>query len=184
MRIISRINILLHLYLLGNGAKRAEYIKNKKLFYNMGDHCYWHPHNIPVEGYLMNIHNNVYVAGGASFVTHDIMEGMFNYKGGVKEFKQYVGTIEVFDNCFIGANSIVMYNVKIGPNAIVAAGSVVTKNVPEGAIVGGNPARVIGRYDELMEKRKTLSISKADGIDKIIDYFWNVNCNNKLDTYI
>jgi len=37
-----------------------------------------------------------------------------------------------------------LYNVKIGPNAIVAAGSVVTKDVPEGCVVGGNPAKVIG----------------------------------------
>ena len=36
-----------------------------------------------------------------------------------------------------------MYGVKIGPNAIVAANSVVTKDVPEGAVVGGNPAKVI-----------------------------------------
>ncbi len=37
-----------------------------------------------------------------------------------------------------------MYGVKIGSNAVVAAGSVVTKDVPDGAIVGGNPVRIIG----------------------------------------
>ena len=49
---------------------------------------------------------------------------------------------------------MILPNVKIGPNAIVAAGAVVTKDVPEGTIVGGNPARVIGSFDDLMEKRK------------------------------
>lgn len=47
-----------------------------------------------------------------------------------------------------------MYGVKIGPNAIVAAGSVVTKDVLEGCVVGGNPAKVIGKYSDIVEKRK------------------------------
>lgn len=46
-----------------------------------------------------------------------------------------------------------MYGVKIGPNAIVAANSVVTKDVPEGTVVGGNPARIIGKYKDVAEKR-------------------------------
>lgn len=46
-----------------------------------------------------------------------------------------------------------MGGITIGPNAIVAAGSVVTKDVPEGTIVGGNPAKVIGKFDEYMKKR-------------------------------
>ena len=58
------------------------------------------------------------------------------------------------DNVFIGLGAIIMPDVKIGPNAIVAAGSVVTKDVPEGGIVGGNPARVIGSFDELMQKQR------------------------------
>ncbi|HFI0234335.1 TPA: DapH/DapD/GlmU-related protein [Streptococcus suis] len=61
--------------------------------------------------------------------------------------------IEIYDNVFLGAHSIIMGGITIGPNAIVAAGSVVTKDVPEGTIVGGNPAKVIGKFDEYMKKR-------------------------------
>ena len=74
--------------------------------------------------------------------------------------KQYIGSIEIYDNCFIGASSNIMYNVKIGPNSIVAAGSVVTKDVQPGTIVGGNPARVIGSFDKLMKKKEILDDSR------------------------
>ncbi|WP_461823468.1 acyltransferase [Blautia stercoris] len=67
--------------------------------------------------------------------------------------KYYIGSIEVYENVMIGADSTIMYDVKIGPNAIVAAGSVVTKDVPEGTIVGGNPAKVIGKFEDFVVKR-------------------------------
>ena len=44
----------------------------------------------------------------------------------------------------IGANSVVLPGVTVGKNALIGAGSVVTKDVPENAIVAGNPAKIIG----------------------------------------
>lgn len=55
---------------------------------------------------------------------------------------------------YLLGGSVIIGPVKIGPNAIIAAGSVVVKDVEEGCIVGGNPARVIGRFDALKEKRE------------------------------
>ena len=46
-------------------------------------------------------------------------------------------------NCFIGAHSIILPGVTVGDGSIVAAGSVVRKNVPPNTIVGGNPAKII-----------------------------------------
>src|SRR5574340_978437 len=53
------------------------------------------------------------------------------------------GTVVLEDNVFIGVNSVVLRNVRIGQNSIVGAGSVVTKDVPPNVIVAGNPARII-----------------------------------------
>lgn len=49
----------------------------------------------------------------------------------------------------IGANSTILPGVIIGENAFVGAGSVVTKNVPDGAVVVGNPAKIIKNITEL-----------------------------------
>ena len=46
-------------------------------------------------------------------------------------------------NNWIGANSIILKGVKVGYGSIIAAGAVVTKDVPTNKIVGGNPAKII-----------------------------------------
>ena len=56
----------------------------------------------------------------------------------------YQKPVKVGANSFIGAGAIIMPGVEIGEWVIVGAGAVVTKSVPDYAIVGGNPARVIG----------------------------------------
>lgn len=119
---------------------------------------------MPTDPQLVSLHNNVKIASNVYFCTHDILNKMLNicpdytkYLCGVSEFKEYSDEIEVYDNTFIGANSIIMYGVKIGPNALVAAGSIVTKDVPKGRIVGGNPAKIIGHLDDLAYKRADFS---------------------------
>jgi acetyltransferase-like isoleucine patch superfamily enzyme len=51
--------------------------------------------------------------------------------------------INIGNNVWVGMNSLILKGVKIGNNSIIAAHSVVTKDVPENVIVGGNPARII-----------------------------------------
>lgn len=169
------------MYLIGDGTKRAEYLKKHGVFYEMGSDCYWHTRDLPSEPYLVRIGNNVRLAAGVRLITHDITSKLINLLP-VPEGEEmppklnfFYGKIEIGDNVMIGANSLVLYNVKIGSNVIVAAGSVVTKDVPDGVIVGGNPAKVIGIFDEFVKKRRVVSEnipSKADGIEGIIDYFW------------
>ena len=54
-----------------------------------------------------------------------------------------INAVHICDDVWIGANSCVMKGVTIGEGSIVAAGSVVTKDVPSNVVVAGNPARII-----------------------------------------
>jgi maltose O-acetyltransferase len=60
--------------------------------------------------------------------------------------------VVIQDDVWIGARAIILPGRKIGKGAIIAAGAVVTKNVPEYAIVGGNPARIIRFRKNELEK--------------------------------
>ena len=67
-------------------------------------------------------------------------------------FKQgfsQVKPVEISDDVWIGARVIILPGVKIGKGAVIGAGSVVTKDVDEYAVVGGNPARVIKYRNKL-----------------------------------
>jgi acetyltransferase-like isoleucine patch superfamily enzyme len=54
--------------------------------------------------------------------------------------------IIIGDGCFIGSGAIILGNVRIGDNVIIAAGSVVTKNIPSNCFAGGIPAKVISYH--------------------------------------
>jgi acetyltransferase-like isoleucine patch superfamily enzyme len=68
--------------------------------------------------------------------------------------------VRIGRRCWVGFNSTIMKGVTIGDEAIVAAGSVVIKDVPSGAVVAGNPARIVrmndGRNDKAPDERNSL----------------------------
>jgi len=56
------------------------------------------------------------------------------------------GTVRLCNDVFIGVNSVILRDVTIGEYSIVGAGAVVTKDVPPGVVVAGNPARIVKRF--------------------------------------
>lgn len=63
------------------------------------------------------------------------------------EYEYGIG-IEIGDNVWIGGNAVILPGVKIGSNSVIAAGSVVTKDIPNWVVAGGNPCRVIRKITE------------------------------------
>lgn len=65
-----------------------------------------------------------------------------------------IGAVEIGKNCFIGFDTLIMPGVTIGDNSVVAARSLVNKDVPPNVVVGGSPARVIKTLEEYHDKIK------------------------------
>ncbi|MBE5101756.1 maltose acetyltransferase domain-containing protein [Priestia aryabhattai] len=61
--------------------------------------------------------------------------------------REYAKPIIVGDNVWIGGSSVINPGVSIGDNVVIASGSVVTKDVPNNVVVGGNPAKIIKKIE-------------------------------------
>lgn len=99
----------------------------------------------------IQIGNNVTIASYAKLITgsHDIQSS--NFKA---EFKP----ITIGDYAWICTNSMVLQGVNIGEGAVVAAGAVVNKDVPPYTVVGGVPAKVIGKRQRGLEYHSATQI--------------------------
>lgn len=102
------------------------------------------------EPYLVTIGDDCDITEGVVFHTHgggSIMRSKY------PDFDSF-GKIQIGNYVYIGAFSQVMPGVTIGDNVLVAAGSVVTKSVPSGYVVGGNPAKIICKTESFIERNE------------------------------
>jgi len=109
------------------------------------------------KGTVINAGSVIHCAGGVSIgdyvhIGHGLCVYSTNHNYKSEIFIPYdetdiVKPVEIGDCVWIGANVSIVPGVKIGEGAIVGMGAVVTRDVPKGAIVGGNPAQIIGYRD-------------------------------------
>ena len=125
----------------------------------IGKGCWISTRDFTSEGYLIEIGDYVRIAPKTAFFTH----------GGVWSLRKlhndkdldHFGKIKIGNYSSIGARSMIMPGVVIGDNCIVGAGSVVTKSVPDGCMVAGNPAKFIGYTEDFYKRMKETTDVKS-----------------------
>lgn len=162
MQMIRKRKISYWSYRLKRIAKKCgknPYVGGKSIFCGeiyLGDNCNFNGMWIQGAGKII-IGNNFHSGVECMMVTqnHDYDTGNAIPYGDGYDYK----TIIIEDNVWLGNRVTITGNTKIGEGAIVAAGSVVCKDVPPFAIVGGNPAKVI-KYRDIEHYNKLKSENK------------------------
>lgn len=130
----------------------------RRLGVEAGDGCVFYAMSRDMFGsdpYLIKIGKRVHVTNGVKFVTHD---------GGTLIFRNEYpdldvsAPISVGNDVYIGTFSLIMPGVKIGNKCVIGAGSIVTRDIPDGSLAVGVPARVIKTIDEYLVTLKEKSL--------------------------
>ncbi len=119
---------------------------------------------VRIEDYSYIGYNNWIGGQGSITIGHNFISGMnlvmvssnhdyYNVSIPYHRGEEIEGDILVGDSVWIGANSVVLPGISIGSGAVVAAGSIVTKDVPPHVVVAGNPAEVVKQIDRKLNNR-------------------------------
>lgn len=102
----------------------------------------------PSHCWLITIGDNVTMAPRVHILAHDA--STCHHLGYAR-----IGRVDIGDNVFIGADTVVLPGVKIGNNSVIGANSTITKDIPENVVAAGNPAKVICSIDEYVARNKS-----------------------------
>lgn len=117
---------------------------------NIGPYCY-----IGCSGYI-EIGKNVMMSPRVSIYSENHNFGMTGIP--MKEQGVTRGTVTIEDDCWIASHSVILSGVKVGRGAIVAAGSVVTKDAAPYSIVAGSPAKEISKREPPSRRTRNCSV--------------------------
>jgi acetyltransferase-like isoleucine patch superfamily enzyme len=130
---------------IGDETKIGTFVEVQKNA-TIGKRCKISSHTFVCEG--VTIEDNVFIGHSVTFI-NDMYPRATTVEGGLQtEADWKVDRTVVKKGASIGSGSTILANVTIGENAIVGAGSVVTKDVPANAIVAGNPAKLLRKLDQ------------------------------------
>lgn len=142
--LINKLKTKLY-YIILSPQKYAKFLGVK-----MGKGCLISTKGFPSEAYLISFGDYVRVAPKTHFFTHGgLWPQRFQHPELILE---QFGKIKVGDYSYIGESCLIMPGVEIGSNCIVGAGSIVTKSVPDGMMVAGNPAKIIGKTENMVQR--------------------------------
>jgi acetyltransferase-like isoleucine patch superfamily enzyme len=135
---------------IGDDTKIGAFVEIQKNA-RVGKRCKISSHTFICEGVV--IEDNAFIGHGVTF-TNDAYPRATTGGGELQtEADWRVEPTVVRKGASIGSGSTLLCNISVGENAIVGAGSVVTKDVPPNAIVAGNPARILRYIDGSLESR-------------------------------
>lgn len=133
---------------IDDGSKIGAFVEIQKGA-TIGKNCKISSHTFICEG--VHIDDNVFVGHNVTFI-NDKYPRATNPDGSIQTDTDWkVEETFVSKGASIGSSATLMCGINIGKNAIVGAGSVVTKNVPDNAVIAGNPARII-KYITIEQK--------------------------------
>jgi acetyltransferase-like isoleucine patch superfamily enzyme len=136
-----RLSQFINLYgcSVGDNTKIGAFVEIQKNA-SVGNNCKISSHSFICEG--VTIEDDVFIGHGVMFI-NDLFPRATSGDGKLQtEADWKVERTVVSKGASIGSGATILANITIGKNALVGAGSVVTKDVPENAVVAGNPARV------------------------------------------
>ena len=136
---------------IGDESKIGAFVEIQKNA-SVGKRCKISSHTFVCEG--VTIEDNVFIGHGVMFINDSYPRATAADGNLQTEADWKVERTVVKKGSSIGSGATILSNVSIGENAIVGAGSVVTKDVPPGSIVIGNPARVLRYIDKITEVSK------------------------------
>ena len=129
---------------IGDNTKIGTFVEIQKGA-KIGSNCKISTHSFICEG--VTVEDDVFIGHNVVFI-NDPYPRATNERGKVQtEFDWTVQSTVVKRGASIGSGSVILCNVTIGENALVGAGSVVTRDVPPNTIVAGNPARIMRKVE-------------------------------------
>jgi UDP-2-acetamido-3-amino-2,3-dideoxy-glucuronate N-acetyltransferase len=127
---------------IGDGSKIGSFVEIQKGA-RIGRHCKISSHTFICEG--VTVEDEVFIGHGVQFINDKYPRATTEGGALQSEADWRVEPTWVERGASIGTGATILGNVRIGARAIVGAGAIVTRDVPPGAIVAGNPARIIKR---------------------------------------
>lgn len=127
----------------------------------------------PSHCWLISIGDDVTLANKVQILAHDDTTRVYTGYG-------RIGRVIIGDRVFVGANSTILMNTKIGNDVIIGAGSLVANDIPDNCIVAGVPAKVIGKTNEYIEREKE-RMRKGIVYDKSYSFYQKVGSEKKQE---